>query len=245
MDHSNRVTRRRLYQQVADDLERLIVEGRYRPGMRLPSEHRLAQQYDVSRNVIREALKRLKEHGLVQIKTGSGTYVNEPSTKPVSDALHRLLRLNSVGYSFNDLYEIRQMLEPESARLAAERSEDEDITRIEQALQRMRDSQDDSEAWSEADLDFHLCVATATKNPLLRSILDPLSKPLHRVIAAGYLDPEGTRSGLEAHERVLDAIRQHNPENAYQAMLAHLLDSRQRLSKLELRIGAQGLEELD
>jgi len=221
-----------LYQQIADDIERLILEGTYQPGTRLPGEHELAEQYEVSRNVIREALKRLKEHGLVMIRTGSGAYVSLPSTKSVAEALGRLIRHNAEGISIAHFYEIRRMLEPPSAQMAALRHEPADLEVIIAALQRMEHNRNDSTAWTNADLDFHLAIAAATHNPLVRSILDPLTASLRKVIAAGHVDPSGIRAGLEAHRRILEAIRRHDGEDAYQSMMNHLTDSEQRLSKL-------------
>lgn len=232
-----RITRKRLYQQVADDIERLILDGTLVPGSRLPSEQEMADEYGVSRNVIREALKRLKEHGLVYIRTGSGTYVSKPSTKPVSDALHRLLRHSDTAITIAHFYEIRRMLEPESARLAAERADQEDIEAIQDAYAAMERNPDDSEAWSQADLQFHLAVTTAAHNPLIQSILNPLTEPLREVIEVGLSEPSGAQAGLAAHLKILEAIQDHDPEIAYQAMLDHLLDSEKRLSKIGFQLG--------
>ncbi len=229
----NRVDRRRLYQQIADDIERMILDGTFPPGIRLPGEHDLADQYGVSRNVIREAFKRLREHGLVTIKTGSGAYVRQPTTKPVSDALSRLLRHSANDITIAHFYEMRRILEPESARIAAQRAGNDDLDTLKTALLIMKTNQNDSETWSNADLDFHLAIASSTYNPLMASILDPLTGPLRRVIAAGYTNAQNIQAGLEAHQRIFEAIRSQNPDDAYQAMLEHLLDSEQRLSKVD------------
>ncbi len=226
------IDRRRLYQQIADDIEQLILDGAFPAGTRLPSEHELAEQYGVSRNVVREALKRLKEHGLVVIRTGSGTYVSQPTTEPISQALRRLLRHNSESFSVVHFYEVRRMLEPETARLAAERASDAEIARILSALRSMESHREDSIAWTNADLDFHLAIASAAHNPLISSLLEPLTDSLRKVIAAGHIDPTGTEAGLQAHQHILKAIQERRPADASQAMLDHLLDSQQRLSNL-------------
>lgn len=226
------IDRRRLYQQIADDIEQLILDGTFAAGTRLPSEHELAEQYGVSRNVVREALKRLKEHGLVVIRTGSGTYVSQPTTEPVSQALRRLLRHNSESFSVTHFYEVRRMLEPETARLAAQRASEEEIAHIQSALRSMERHRDNSVAWTNADLDFHLAIASAAHNPLITSLLEPLTDSLRKVIAAGHIDPAGTEAGLEAHRRILKAIQEKAPAEASQAMLDHMLDSQQRLSNL-------------
>jgi len=235
---SRLIYRRRLYQQIADDIERLILDGTFPHESRLPSEQELADQYKVSRNVIREAFKSLKEKGLVSIRTGSGTYVRRPTTEPVSEALNRFVRHSRDEFSLAHFYEIRRMVEPESASLAAQRATPEEMEAIRRQLRAMEANQHDSQAWSQADLDFHCAVTAATHNPLLCSILNALIEPLRQVIAAGHADPYGPQAGLNAHKRILAAIESHAPEGAYQAMLEHLLDSEQRLMSI-LKKGSQ------
>jgi GntR family transcriptional repressor for pyruvate dehydrogenase complex len=225
------VSRRRLYQQIADDIERLILEGTFPAGTRLPSEQEFAERYGVSRNVVREALKSLKELGLVSIRTGSGTYVRRPSMEQVTEALNRFVRHSLNDFSFNHFYEIRRMIEPENARLAAQRASPEDLNAILAPLQDMEQKQDDLKIWSSADLKFHLAIASATQNPLLVNLLIALIEPLRTVIAAGYAEPLGPAAGLEAHRKIAKAIQDRLGQEAYDGMLEHLIDSEQRLVK--------------
>jgi GntR family transcriptional repressor for pyruvate dehydrogenase complex len=218
-----------LYQQIADDIERLILDGTFLQDSRLPSEQELADRYGVSRNVIREALKSLKELGLVAILTGSGTYVRRPTMKPVAEALNRFVRHSLHDFSLAEFYEIRRMIEPESAALAAQRATPEDLNMIQKALQTMEVHQDDLDTWSRADLEFHRVIAGATHNQLVRSIIDALIEPLHFVIATGYAEAQGKRSGLEAHRRITRAIQEKDRQEAHQAMLDHLIDSEKRI----------------
>lgn len=241
--NSRLVYRRRLYQQIADDIERLILDGTFPPDSRLPSEQEFAERYGVSRNVIREALKSLKEIGLVSIHTGSGTYVRRPTMKQVSQALNRFVRHSLHDFSAAHFYEIRRMLEPESACLAAQRATPEDIDTIRATLQNMEESQTDLEAWSCADLEFHRAIATATQNPLIGNIIDALIEPLRVVIVAGYAEPQGTSFGLEAHKQITSAIQEHDGARAYQAMMNHLLDSEQRLAKVGNRIAGKEVKQ--
>jgi GntR family transcriptional repressor for pyruvate dehydrogenase complex len=238
METNNRVFRKRLYQQVADDLEDAILDGTYPRDCKLPSEQELANKYGVSRNVVREALKRLKERGLVLIKTGSGTYVSQPTTKPVSDALHRLLVYSNNSVTVAHFYEIRRMIEPEVARLAALHASDKELEAIRDAYDCMDKNRDNREAWTQADLQFHLAIAGATKNPLIQSILNPLNEPLLKVIEAGLAEPSGVEAGLSAHRAIIAAIEAHKPEEAMRAMLDHLTDSEQRVSKVGYELEA-------
>jgi GntR family transcriptional repressor for pyruvate dehydrogenase complex len=232
MDTNKKVFRKRLYQQVADDIEVAILNGTYPHDSKLPSEQELANEYDVSRNVVREALKRLQERGLVFIKTGSGTFISQPTTKPVSDALHRLLVYTNNSVTGAHFYEIRRMIEPEVARLAAIHATDDDLEAIRAAYKNMDSNRENRQAWTQADLQFHHEIAGATKNPLIQSILNPLNEPLLKVIEAGLAEPSGVEAGLSAHRRIILAIEAHDPEEAKQAMLDHLMDSEQRVSKV-------------
>lgn len=237
MKASKRVFRKRLYQQVADDIEGAILSGTYPSDSKLPSEQELAKEYGVSRNVVREALKRLKERGLVFIRTGSGTYVSQPTTKPVSDGLHRLLVYSSNSISVAHFYEIRRMIEPDVASLAALHATPEDFEAIKAAYDRMQRNQENRQAWTEADLEFHLAIAGATKNPLIQSILNPLNEPLMKVIEAGLEQPSGAEAGLRAHRRIMAAIEARQPDEARRAMLDHLEDSEQRVSEVGYELG--------
>jgi GntR family transcriptional repressor for pyruvate dehydrogenase complex len=166
------------------------------------------------------------------IRTGSGTFVSMPTTKPVSQALGRLLLHNSGEYSVSQFYEVRRMLEPECAKLAADRATTGDIQKIEQSLKRMEENQTDSIAWSNADLDFHIAVAETAHNPVVLSIIKPLTDSFRKVIKAGYMDPQGTLAGLEAHHQILQSIKGKDPALAHKSMFEHLTDSQIRLNKL-------------
>ncbi len=238
MKSNKRLFRKRLYQQVADDIEGAILSGTYPSDTKLPSEKKLAKEYGVSRNVVREALKRLKERGLVFIRTGSGTYISQPTTKPVSDGLHRLLVYSSNSISVAHFYEIRRMIEPDVASLAALHATEEDLEAIKAAYHRMEKNQANRQAWTEADLEFHLAIAGATRNPLIPSILNPLNEPLMKVIQAGLEEPSGAEAGLRAHRRIIAAIEAGKPGEARQAMLDHLKDSEQRVSEIGYELNA-------
>ena len=235
MDEAFHLNRRRLYQQMADDIEKQILNGILIAGEKLPGENDLAEKYGVSRNVVREALKALKENGLVRIQTGKGTYVSQVTTKPISQALGRLFLANSDKFSVNHFYEVRCMLEPACSRLAAERATDEDVRKIVSTIHNMELNQNDTAGWSNADLDFHLAIAVSAHNPLVLSIMEPLTDSLRKVISVGHEDPQGSIYGLEAHHAILNAIQQRDPEAAEKNMLEHLIDSQARV----IRVGLQ------
>ncbi len=231
-----KIERKRLSEQVASDIEEAIISGLYRAGSALPSEQRLAGQFGVSRNVVREAFKFLKERGLIDIQNGSGAYVCEPSAGAASDALFRYIRLTGAHESVDGLYEARRILEANNARLAAERADADDLKTLEDCLTRMKTALDGSlEKWSDADLAFHLGIARATHNPFLNILLEPLVDQLREVIAEGYLVPGATEKGLQAHLRIYNCIQAGDAEGAYQAIMEHLDDSAKRVKSLTFR----------
>jgi GntR family transcriptional repressor for pyruvate dehydrogenase complex len=232
-----RIERQQLSQLVADQLEEAIISGDFAIGDRLPSEQSLANQFNVSRNAVREALKVLQARGLIEIVNGSGAYVARPNAEITSDALGRYLRLIGAGSSAWALYEVRGILEGANARLAAQRADPQDLQALANCLSGMEEHVDSIEQWSEADLCFHLAVAGATHNPFLSALLEPLVGQLHGVIAEGYLVPGAVQTGLEAHARLYRCIQGRDPEGAHHAMMDHLSDSAARVATVLARSG--------
>lgn len=228
----NKVAQKRLPELVADEIEEAIIDGTFSAGSQLPSEQQLADQFGVSRNVVREAFKFLKERGLIEILNGSGAYVCPPSSEATSNALGRYIRLIGAGESVAALYEARRMLEGSNARLAAERATDEDLARLADCLQRMQQHAGSMEKWSQADLEFHRGVAKATHNPFLILLLEPLVDQLRGVIAEGYLEPGAVERGLEAHTKLLNHLKNRDSEGAYQTIIDHLTDSEARVQRI-------------
>lgn len=225
----HKVERKRLPEIVASEIEEAIMDGTFAVGSQLPSEQQLADQFGVSRNVVREAFKFLKERQLIAIRNGSGAYVTRPGTEPTSDALGRYLRLTGMHESIENLYEARRILEGWNVRLAAQRAEQQDLERLHACLQRMETHTRLIDKWSEADLDFHLAIAKATHNAFLSILLEPLVGQLRGVIAEGFLVTGAVERGLEAHRRLYKGIRDGDADGAYQTIMEHLTDSENRV----------------
>src|SRR4051794_40347620 len=134
-----KIERKRLPELVANQIEEAIIAAEHPVGSQLPSEQQLANQFGVSRNVVREAFKFLKERGLISIVNGSGAYVSQPSTEPTSSALGRYIRLLGAHESIEMLYEARRLLEGTNARLAALRADSRDLQTLAACLQRMQE----------------------------------------------------------------------------------------------------------
>ncbi len=229
-----KIERKRLPELVANEIEEAIIAGEYAVGSQLPSEQQLANQFGVSRNVVREAFKFLKERGLISIMNGSGAYVSQPSSEPTSSARGRYMRLLGAHDSIEMLYEARRLLEGANVRLAAQRADADDLQTLSECLQRMQEHHGSIERWSSADLDFHLAVAKATHNPFLAVLLEPFVDQLCGVIAEGYLVPGAVERGLQAHIMLLNFIQARDAEGAYQAIIEHLSDSEARVEAIDL-----------
>jgi GntR family transcriptional repressor for pyruvate dehydrogenase complex len=225
-----------LFEALAAQIEEPILTGELEPGDKLPSEETLRRQFGVSRPVVREALARLRERGLIETVNGSGTFVKRPDADDLTDAVVRHLRVTTEDTeSIAKVYEARIALETTSARLAAGRASPRDREEIAGFLEEMKEQRADLERWTAADLGFHLSVARASHNPFLATLLAPLVKVIERAIVESFRSRKAVDSGLRAHERIWDAIDRHDAPAAEEAMREHLLDSERRFASARSR----------
>jgi GntR family transcriptional regulator, transcriptional repressor for pyruvate dehydrogenase complex len=212
----------RLYEQIVQQVEESILKGQLKPGDQLPAERDLAQRFGVSRTAVREAVKTLREKGLVEAYSGRGTFVTNGTSQAIRQSLDLMIRINQQEGSAN-LAELRLVLEPEIAGIAAERIEEQLLTTMREAVAVMDRNLHDPEAYVEADLDFHLAMAEAVGNPLILSLLDSIVGLLREQRSRIFDVAGGPERGQFHHKRILAAIEQRDPEAAREAMRAHLL----------------------
>ena len=215
-----------LYIQVVNQIENRIEAGDLKVGDQLPAERELAAQFSVSRTVVREAVKALLQKGIVEIQPGRGTFITNGIPGAVQHALGMLRKFDTVNGSSN-LVEVREILEPEIAALAATRITDEHIAAMKKAVDIMETALTDAEIFVEADLDFHIALAKGTQNPivliLINSIIDLLREQRKRT----GLVSSGLARGQHHHKNILDAIIRHDSQAARQAMQDHLQQVRE------------------
>jgi GntR family transcriptional regulator, transcriptional repressor for pyruvate dehydrogenase complex len=211
----------RLYQQISERIQNLVLEGTLRPGDKLPPERELAEQFGVSRTAVREAVKALREKGLVEIQPGRGTFITNSTSEVMRDSLDLIMRVSLNNGVFN-LNEVRTLLEPGIAALAAERISEEEIKVLEQAVAAMDAAMSDAEAFAGADLEFHLVLARATQNPLIPILLDPVVDLLREHRKRIFLVEGGPQRGQYHHRQILAAIKKHDAVAARQAMGNHM-----------------------
>jgi GntR family transcriptional repressor for pyruvate dehydrogenase complex len=217
-----------LPQQVADQIETLVLAQGPQPNMRLPSERVLEKQLGVSRIVIREAMKRLVERGLVEIESGRGTFVVPVTAKAMSTSFVLFLRQNHISYAA--LFQLRRVLEGEIAALAARDPTADSVSELHRNVAATELAAKDIEEGHTArveefaclDLDFHLLLTRATGNPLFEFILQPVTGPLLQVRRVGAVMLGAARKATEQHARILKAVESRQEEAAREEMLSHL-----------------------
>src|SRR6266481_9698664 len=163
----------RLYEQIVQQIEESILKGALKPGDQLPAERELAQNFGVSRTAVREAVKALREKGLVEAYSGRGTFITNGTSQAIRQSLDLMIRIGQQEGSVH-LAELRLILEPEIAALAVGRIEEQLLVTMREAVAMMDRSLNDPDAYIEADLDFHLALAEAAANPLVLSLLDSI-----------------------------------------------------------------------
>ena len=211
---------RRLYEKIVEQIQSQIISGKLRPGDRLPAERDLAEKFRVSRTAVREAVKTLREKGLVEGHIGRGTFVTDGTASAMRGSLGLMMKIGGTTGA-SDLAEVREIFEPEIAALAAKNATKEQIALMREAVAAMDKKLNDAEAFVEADLNFHLALARATQNTLIPSLIDPIVDLL-REERKGTFRRGGALHGQQHHKRILEAISQRNAEAARAAMRAHL-----------------------
>ena len=216
----------RLYKQIVDQIERRIAAGDLKLGDQLPAEPELAQQFGVSRTAVREAVKALCEKGLLEIRPGRGTFVINERPDVIRHSLGLLMSLDPTEGS-RSLVEVREILEPEIAALAATRITDEHIATMREAVAMMDTALDNVDVFVEADLDFHLALAEASQNLIIPALIDTIIDLLREQRRQTGLVNGGLKRGQYHHKKILEAVIRRDPEAARIAMQRHLEQVRQ------------------
>ncbi|HLV86819.1 MAG TPA: FadR/GntR family transcriptional regulator [Candidatus Sulfotelmatobacter sp.] len=216
----------RLYEQIVQQIEESIVSGTLKPGDQLPAERELAQRFGVSRTAVREAVKALREKGLVEAFSGRGTFITDGTNQAVRQSLDLMVKIGQPEGS-TYLAEVRAILEPEIAGLAASRIQESELATMREAVAIMDRSGRDPDAYIEADLDFHLALAEGADNPLILSLLDSIVGLLREQRLRIFKVPGGPERGQIYHKRILDAVERRDANAAHEAMRAHLGQVRQ------------------
>jgi GntR family transcriptional repressor for pyruvate dehydrogenase complex len=222
------VDQRRTFEQILLQIEEAIIEGRLKPGDRLPPERDLAQTFGVSRASVREALRVLEMFGVIMARRGTGPDAGSIVAHSAQNGLESALRLH-VGLlriPTKDMVEVRAVLEQQAAQKAAERADDKATARLREIVDSMRAATESNE-FNDFDTEFHVELARVSGNSLLPVLMEALRGTMKRAMLEGFgrLDDwRAERDVLVAeHERVVSCIDAGDREGAGKAIQGHVL----------------------
>lgn len=220
-----KLSHRKIYEVVADQIQQQITSGALPPGSKLPSTRELSESYGVGRSTVREALSALKAKGLLQIRQGEGAYVI--NAEPATMELPGFSALTLDKQTVMEFMEARQALESANAALAAEKRTEADLLELEKIINEMQHHLDDELRGEEADFRFHLLLAQATHNSIMVKMLETISEKVEDAIRGTRRLQMYSNSSVSArmwkdHKSIFEAIKASNPTQARKSMERHL-----------------------
>ncbi len=213
-----------LAQTAADQLIAYIKEAGLTPGSKLPTEAELSEKLSVGRNTVREALRILLSRNIVETRQGSGTYLSEKNG--VSDDPFGFSMVTDTRALTEDLMQVRLILEPKIAAIAADKRTDEDLKNLEEILLPMEEQIDKREDFSSLDAAFHEAIAKSTHNAFMGQLIPVITNGVD--LYARTVEETEYLMTRKMHRKIFEAIREQSANEAEQAMSYHLLFNRYR-----------------
>ncbi len=220
--------KKRYFEQIADLIQDKILRDPLEAGTNLPSEKDLSLEFQVSRSVIREALRMLEVSGLVTIKKGpsGGIFVSNGYHKPITNSLNNLITSGDV--TIDHLFDVRLLIEPHIAMEAALNAKDEHIKKLKELIDDSSLHQDDPIRLKRNNLKFHLFVAKASGNPVLALLLESVIELLIKS-TLDFLDLSLERHFFRVHERIAHVIANGESEEAERLIREDILDTKEKI----------------
>lgn len=225
---------KKIYEEVAEALLSMIKGGQLKPGDKLDSVQQLAENFQVGRSAIREALSALRAMGLVEMKQGEGTYIRQFDADfislPVTAAV--LMKNEDIIH----LLEVRKVLEVGTVGAAAAKRTMDDLEKMKEALEHMKEAAGNEELGEKADFNFHMAVASASQNPLLVNLMNNVSEMMLETMRETrriwlYSKQTSSERLYQEHLRIYEAISEQDASKAQELMLQHLTAVEQVLMK--------------
>jgi GntR family transcriptional repressor for pyruvate dehydrogenase complex len=207
-------------ERVVMHIERLIQEGRLRPGDRLPAERELARHIKVSRPSVRAGLRSLAAVGILESRHGAGSFITAGPPKLSTGPLNLMAALH--GFTRDDMFDARRVLEMGAARIAAERATGDDLAAMSEEVTGMFASLQEPQAFLVHDVRFHRAVALASHNPVLAALVEMVSTIVYERRRLTVERARDLKESAEMHRRIYAAIRDHDGERARREMSEHL-----------------------
>ncbi|MCI8853598.1 MAG: FadR family transcriptional regulator [Lachnospiraceae bacterium] len=220
--------------QVCDQIKQLILSGTWKLGQKIPSETDLAESFGVSRVSIREAILKLTAIGLLESRFSGGTYVREVGADIYLNMIVPVAYLGT--NSIMEVLEFRQVVEAKQAGLAAKKATLEDVKRLEEMVEEMERQVGNVEAFSKADLRFHMELSQITQNSLLVACMKLISDVLGENMLK-LVERRGFESGIRCHREIIEAVKENDERRATLLMDEHIEDVCQTFVRLFTSVG--------
>ncbi len=212
----------KVYEIVVEQIKNMIKEGTLKKGDKLPTEREMSEELQVSRASVREALRALEVVGLIESKQGAGNYIKTAFDEALFQPLSIMFMIEN--HNGDDIYEIREMLELETVKLATNRIDYKGLEELNRILDEMKNSEDE-ELNVKLDKSFHYTIAKASGNTIVINFLQVISQLIDEFIKDSrkniLLDKNNREKLLELHEEIYMAMRDNCPERAQLMMKAH------------------------
>ncbi|RID88401.1 FadR family transcriptional regulator [Peribacillus asahii] len=225
--------KKKAYQVIVDQINEYFLNGKLKPGDKLPTERELASRFNVSRTSVREALRKLEIKGIIEIKQGSGSFIKTSENLAVEEISSTIM--NAEKKLIYEMLEFRRMLEVECASLASQRATSEDLNRIREALEMMDHDKNDVELGLQADLNFHISIVYASHNSIFLQLIKTLSGHMQDTIRATrrqiMANPKRNQDTINEHKEIYLAIATGDADQAAQLMEKHIIQIRKELTE--------------
>lgn len=227
------VKKTRIYEEIVEKVKGMVEQGMLNSGDQLPSERELSEVFKVSRSSVREALRALESQGFLESRQGDGTYIASRPVEDLVDPFAEVIFTEKDGQM--ELFEMRRLIEPQLACLAAERATPEDIAEMEEILKQQQEQVSRGEPGTEIDKLFHDKLSMATKNTILIRIMDTVMDFLTESREKSLQTEGRPWKSLSRHREILAAIKAGDKEQAANIMREHLEDIEAGLFTVEER----------
>ena len=217
---------------ILEQIRDLIHSGEFPPGQRLPSEMKMAELLSVSRSSLREALNALVHLGYLQ-RRNKGIYISSESLWRTDLSLH--FPRSSQDQRIAEMIEDRKIVETELSALAAKRADPKDIQALKEYLHQMKTQLNDPVAFIDSNHHFHLSIAKAAQNSILKDFIEKIRDLLRINIAVVIQKSTISKRSLAYHQHIFEAIRDHDVSRARRAMAEHLTDIEKEFVKIVYR----------
>ena len=216
---------KRTYEEITSRLHTLVKNDGLKPGDRLPPERQLAIMFGVSRNSVREAIKSLEQHGMLVSKPGAGTFIAASGKGNLASALEDAFARER--HRLSDIFELRLLLEPQIAHLAAQRVSQSELEEMQTLVREYEKNMHEGLPVFFLDQAFHDAIAAATGNQSIVLLMEQMHDLLNESRDDALQSPARSANSLHDHIKILSALSERDPDRARDAMSDHLTHTRE------------------